>query len=100
MESKKLIFSLEKMILQNCVRQWFEMKSNTSQFLKIISETFLARITFQKQKQTFISWGSERGAKRARALRGPPYGGPPPFVPHEMKVCFLLLKCGARQKSF
>ena len=42
--------------LKNCVRYCFEMKSNTSQFLKIISETFLARTTsgIQSKTKTFL----------------------------------------------
>ena len=54
----------QKSFLQNCVRNFFEMRWITSQFFKNISETFSARTTFQKQKQTFTSW-----ERRERALQ-------------------------------
>ena len=81
---------LKKNILQNCMPHWFEMKPrwNNSQFLKIISKTFLARSTFQNQKQTFVSCGTEDG-ERALSFRSP-----------WNENLFLLLKCSARQKSF
>ena len=62
----------------------------------------------QKAKtKLFIFIGEwKRGAKRARALRGPPFGGPPPLsIPQwKWKFCFWFLNdalnVGCAPKSF
>ena len=71
--------------LQNCARHWFEMKSNALNFWRLIQELFWRAPYFKsKNKTSFQFMRNERGKSV------PPYGGPPPLVPHERKVCFCF----------
>ena len=85
--------------LQNCVRHWFEMKSNALNFWRLFQKLFLARTIFQKQKQNFISKWMEGGKARPRFAWATEWG-PTPSIAFEMKLCFCFWNLVRSKKSF